>query len=202
MPDPALRRRAVYRPWRWAFVVYAIVLTLGTHWPQLQIPDAAPATDKSIHFFAFGGLTVLLWLTGWFRSRWIAVFIALLWSIADEVSQGIPGLNRWVTVEDASSNALGVVVAGTWLWAMRPVGVEGTRLRFAIHYYIVQDIFARASTWGFIIGTFMVLALPVAALWPLADAATTRRMSLIRSCEPPAASLPRRTPARATLTRT
>ena len=68
----ARRRRRVLRPWRWAFVVYGVVLTVATHWPRLELGPEVPASDKVLHLVAFAVLTVLLWRTGWPARAWHA----------------------------------------------------------------------------------------------------------------------------------
>jgi VanZ family protein len=132
-----------------AFVLYAFALTLGTHWPRLELPPTVPATDKSIHLIAFGGLTFLLWKTRWLSALWMVAMIALAWSALDEITQGLPGLNRTVTRYDFFANALGIVVAMAWIWALRTRGVAGgvNRLRLARFHYIVEEMFADRRAW-------------------------------------------------------
>ena len=115
-----VRRTRVAWPWRCVLLVYAVALTTATHWPQLKLRPDAPASDKLIHLLAFGGLTFLLWQTRWFRRRWTVVVIALVWSLLDELTQGL--MQRVVSGYDMVANVLGVLVAGAWLWALAPVG--------------------------------------------------------------------------------
>jgi hypothetical protein len=98
----SLRRR------RWLFVVYALALTIGTHWPKLQIDSPLPNTDKVIHFLAFGGLAFLLWRSRWLHSLPMLLLIMLPWIALDEWSQGIPGLNRNPSMLDFVAGAAGV----------------------------------------------------------------------------------------------
>jgi len=90
--------------WRIAFVLYALALTVGTHWPNLTLSPEVPVSDKSIHFTAFGTLTILLWLTRWIRSRIVTGVIVMVWAAVDEVSQGLPGVHRTVSIYDLLAN--------------------------------------------------------------------------------------------------
>ena len=46
--------------WRSAFVIYALLLTIATHWPSLQLgTEESPWPDKLLHMLAFGGLAFL-----------------------------------------------------------------------------------------------------------------------------------------------
>lgn len=93
------------------FVLYALALTTGTHWPRLELPPESPASDKTIHVVAFCGLTLLLWRTGWISRAWLIAAVALVWSALDEVSQGLPGLYRTVSIKDLIANIAGVFAA-------------------------------------------------------------------------------------------
>ena len=101
------------------FVAYALLLTTATHWPRLELPPFSPIGDKTTHFLAFALLTALLWRTRWIRHRIALTVVALAWSVLDELAQGVPGVNRYVTAPDLIANALGVVSMGLWLWALR-----------------------------------------------------------------------------------
>ncbi|MHC5113139.1 MAG: hypothetical protein ACYTGP_01765 [Planctomycetota bacterium] len=118
-PEPRIEPRALRRR-RIVFVVYALALTTATHWPRLELPPFSPVGDKTIHFLAFAVLAALLWRTRWIRHRFALTAIALAWAVLDELAQGLPGVNRYVTAPDLVSNALGVISAALWLWAWRP----------------------------------------------------------------------------------
>ena len=124
MIDPSLRagrRSRVLRSRRLALLLYALLLTVATHWPRLALSPEIPASDKTIHLIAFGILTILLWRSGLFGPRWLVAIIALAWAGIDEVSQGIPVLHRSVSWHDWIANACGVTCAMAIIWAMRPM---------------------------------------------------------------------------------
>jgi hypothetical protein len=111
MNPPAARSSARTGLWRAAFVIYAMALTTGTHWPKLQVHSPVPSSDKIIHFLAFGGLTVLLWQTRWIRSLWLLLIVAAVWTALDEWSQNIPVLKRTATPIDVLAGVAGVLAA-------------------------------------------------------------------------------------------
>lgn len=152
-------QKQVRRWWRAAFVLYAVVLTTATHWPQLELPAAGP-DDKTIHVAAFAVFTFLLWQTRWISRRWVTVVVALAWSLLDELGQAIPILNRWCTVPDMVANALGVSIMGMWLWACAPIGHLANRTRIQRHRYLFEQIFARLPTWLYVGGITAMVAVP------------------------------------------
>lgn len=167
MPPPApqtdadpisARLRRIRRPWRAACVLWAIGLFISTHWPALQLPAKSPASDKELHAAAFGVLTLLLWHARWINWLWLTGVIALGWSIFDEWSQGLPGLNRWVTLEDAIANASGVLIVICVVAALRPVGGPANRLRLARQQFVWQEVFAGARrTWAPLVMTAAIV---------------------------------------------
>ena len=170
MSEANARFRRVSRPWRIAFVIYALALTVGTHWPALALPPTVPVSDKGLHLLAYAGLAFLLWRTQWIRSRWLVAIIAGLWSVLDEYSQGIPDLNRHVTWEDGLSNLLGVLLVLIWLWALRPIGGGPNHMRLACLRFAFEEFFSRWRPWliGFLVGA--VCAVPVVLVWGRFDA--------------------------------
>lgn len=166
-PEIAARQRRITLTWRIAFVAYIVALTLGTHWPRLELPRTVPATDKTIHLLAFAGLTILLWQTRWITRLWLAALIVLCWSIIDELTQGLPGLNRTVTRHDFIANALGVMVAAAWIWALRTRGVVGgmNRVRMARFNYVVEEMFADWRAWRAGAVGAIVAGVPLALYW-------------------------------------
>lgn len=99
------------RWWRGAFILYAIALTVATHWPRLTIGPEIPATDKEIHTAAFALATFLLWMTRWQRRMWMVMLIALAWAGLDELTQAIPIIQRTCSWLDFLADAIGVALA-------------------------------------------------------------------------------------------
>jgi hypothetical protein len=139
--------RRVAWPWRVVFVVYAIALTLGTHWPELRI-TAGPASDKVIHLLAFAGFTILLWCTRWLPATWMVAVVAAAFAALDELTQGLAVLNRWVSWEDLAVNELGVGVALAWIWASGLVGGPANRMRLAYRMFGWAELFLGPSFWA------------------------------------------------------
>ncbi len=129
------------RPWRLVFILYTAALTTGTHWPQLSLGPQMPTNDKMIHMVGFGGLAWLLWRTGWIRRRWVVALIALAWAGLDEFGQGLPGLGRTVSPDDMIANALGVLLAAAWMWALAPCGGSINRRRLALEAWAFDAAF-------------------------------------------------------------
>jgi len=140
--------RRVTRPWRVAFVVYALALTVATHWPALALGDETqPAPDKLLHMLVFGGLALLLWRTRWVKPTWLLVGLVLIWAAADELTQGIPVLRRSVTWQDMVAGQLAVILVGAWVWALGPLGGAPSRWRLAFQSFVVADLCAKLRTW-------------------------------------------------------
>jgi hypothetical protein len=140
--------RRVARPWRAAFVLYALMLTVATHWPSVALgTEEQPAPDKFLHMLVFGGLVILLWRTGWLKAPWQAVVIVLLWAVVDELSQGLPVLDRSFSWQDVVAGQLGAILVAVGFCALAPVGGRTNRTRIAYRAFIITDLFARARTW-------------------------------------------------------
>lgn len=99
-----------------ALVAYWIALFAATHYPSVPMPRRVEHGDKLIHFFAFGGLALLLWLvlatrglTA--RSVWLATAILVPYATVDEFTQQYVG--RYSDVADwlANLGGIGVVLA-------------------------------------------------------------------------------------------
>ncbi len=108
--------RSARWPIRLAFILYALTLATGTHWPGLviRVPSFNYA-DKVVHFTAFLLWTVLLGLTGWCRVKgsprrqlFAIGLIAGLYAAVDELTQGLPGVMRTVSASDLAANWLGI----------------------------------------------------------------------------------------------
>ena len=164
-PEIAHARRAV-RSWRAAFLAYVIGLETATHWPRLDLGESGPS-DKTIHLVAFGMLTALLWRAHWLGRLGAVVFIALIWSAYNEISQGMLPIGRTSAWQDFFANVLGVALAGAWIWALKPVGGAGNRLRLARQRYVIDEIFADWTAWAILVGVTVGCAVPLVLLWPL-----------------------------------
>ncbi|HRP63288.1 MAG TPA: VanZ family protein, partial [Phycisphaerales bacterium] len=147
--DPArARQRRIARPWRVLFIVYAAAMTTGTHWPRLDLSvGEIRAPDKILHMLAFGGLAFLLSRTRWVRSRWMLLFIMLVWAMLDEITQAIPILGRTFSWLDVSAGAMGIALVTLWLWVLGPVGGELNRRRQQFAEYVLDEMALRPVVW-------------------------------------------------------
>ncbi|MHC4810980.1 MAG: VanZ family protein, partial [Planctomycetota bacterium] len=145
VPPEADRR--LQRSWRRASIAYALLLTTGTHWPNLRFGEEMPASDKTVHLLAFAGLTVLVARTGWVGSPWRAGLAVGLWSILDELTQALPGLGRDVGLPDMVANLLGCLLAAAWLGAIGPAGGPPARWRHAMLRATLDRVLAKAWPW-------------------------------------------------------
>ncbi len=140
-PQTKMWMRRVSKPWRLVFVVYALALTLATHWPSLDLgTEAQPAPDKILHMLAFGGFALLLWRTRWLGAAWMVCFVALVWAALDEVTQALPILQRSFSWQDMFASGLGVLLAIAWIWALGPIGGPANRARLSFMAYIADEV--------------------------------------------------------------
>jgi hypothetical protein len=140
--------RRVARPWRVAFVVYALALTVASHWPALALgTEQQPAPDKLLHMLVFGGLAALLWRTRWLSAPWQVIVVGLAWAALDEITQGIPILDRMFSWQDMLAGQLAVILVGAWLWALGPLGGAPSRSRLAFQSFVMADLCAKLRTW-------------------------------------------------------
>jgi ribosomal protein L37AE/L43A len=166
--------------WRILFIIYAVALTVSTHWPRLKLGaggDASP--DKVLHFASFGALTFILWQARWIRSKWLLVAVALAWATLDELSQSIAFVERIASWHDWIASAAGVLTVGAWLWALSPVGARLNRLRLKRSQLASDRVLARVSSLAWIAigggggiagGAMVVLLVSVIGEEPQADA--------------------------------
>lgn len=102
---------------RLAFCLYAPALFTATHWPGLRVEGPIPRTDLLAHLGAFGLWGLLFIACGFFgpalsaRNIDLSGLVGVVYAAIDEALQGIPGLNRFVSVQDWLANALGIVGA-------------------------------------------------------------------------------------------
>lgn len=102
---------------RVAFTLYAALLLVATHWPQVRIQGPIPRPDLVIHFTAFGLWCVLFNLArpfGWPvrdpRSQIACAAVALSYAIVDEGTQAIHIFGRVFDITDMLANAIGVLL--------------------------------------------------------------------------------------------
>lgn len=110
------------RPWRAAFIIYALILVVATHWPKLEVTGPVERSDLWVHAGAFGLWTVLIFASGLLgpRAAWRSValtsIVSLAWAGIDEWSQQF--FQRVTAADDFAANALGVwlgsVIAAVW----------------------------------------------------------------------------------------
>ena len=102
-----------------AAAFYWVALYVGTHIPNPKVLDALHVSDKVLHFSAYFGLYLVLairnrishgaWPT--VRQTVILAAITSLYSAFDEITQGIPIINRHPDVMDAVADCTGVLTA-------------------------------------------------------------------------------------------
>ena len=148
--DPRSRIvRRVERIWRVLFILYALAMTTGTHWPALAI-GTSPGPDKLIHVIAFGMLGFLLLQTGWFRRLGVATAVLFAWAALDEASQGIPIFRRDPSWHDLLANFTGVLMVVVGASALRPLGGPANRARLAVSRLATLCVFARPHNWAIV----------------------------------------------------
>lgn len=160
--DP-LRSRRLERVAGWLLWVYWPLLAVMTHFPNLHVPGPPPhpleevlMVDKFAHAIAFGGLMLLVLLSGvggrkqaWSMRCAVSLVICMIYATADELSQEwIDG--RTVSVADLVTNYSAVL--GVYLVARQPRFREQRRVsRLLLWPMILLTpvlIFALASTWA------------------------------------------------------
>lgn len=111
--------------------LYWPLLAIGTHWPNLQLPQAPPhplasvlQIDKFAHAIGFTGLTALVLFSSlsgrrraWAQRCLNAFAICMAYALADELSQGLMS-GRVVSFADMVTNATAVL--GVYLVARQP----------------------------------------------------------------------------------
>lgn len=160
------------RPRRVAFMLYAIALIVGTHWPALDMsPDpSAPAADKLIHFYAYLGATILLWWSGWVRRGAVLAAIVAIWVVIDEVSQMLPFLERTFAPLDVIASLVGIAVGMAWGYAFRPLGGEHNRMRLRGQQFVLDHLFTKPVSWLLLIVAAAPCAWALIRIWPFVEA--------------------------------
>jgi len=104
--------------WRWAAVVYAILVVVVSSWPGIKLPNIGEGDlDKLLHLLQYAVLGFLS-ARGWGPQRrdggsgmatWLPALILLVFAAADEFHQKwIPG--RLAEVGDWVADALGIAI--------------------------------------------------------------------------------------------
>lgn len=108
--------------WRWIALLYFVALTTGTHWPKLRVGAPGPIPlDKILHTVAFCGLSGLLMLTRLLDRRSVRAFVprniwrctglTLALAAIDEITQAIPGEDRFPGWDDYAADVVGITIA-------------------------------------------------------------------------------------------
>lgn len=167
LSDPAaIRRDGAAWPWRIAFLLFAVLLLIATHWPGSGQPaDALLSPDKLMHFLCFGAFTFLLWMTGWFRRFWSVTLLSMVFTILDELSQGFFSAHRDTSGIDIATGLLGVFAASAWMTTFWPTEHFVTRQQERRIVWILDELLARPANW-FLLGAaftvpMLLLFLPI-----------------------------------------
>jgi VanZ family protein len=102
-----------------AAAIYWLALYVGTHIPNPDMLIGAHVSDKVLHFGAYFGLYLVLAVRirilreAWPTVRQTIILAAMtsLYSAFDEITQGIPIINRHPDIMDAVADCGGVVAA-------------------------------------------------------------------------------------------
>ncbi len=102
-----------------AAAFYWLALYIGTHIPNPDVLIGTHVSDKVLHFSAYFGLYLVLacririlddnWPT--MRQTIILAAMTSLYSAFDEITQGIPVINRYPDIMDAVADCAGVAAA-------------------------------------------------------------------------------------------
>lgn len=115
------RAKLIFRAW---FTLHTIALIALLHLPLPELPEVVDRPDWLAHGIAFGGLTLLLALTGWTGNLGSTIAIVRTALIAApaaailESTQSLPGINRFSTPGDLLANAIGVTLGLIAAWIL------------------------------------------------------------------------------------
>ena len=156
------------RPWRYLFVGYLLLLTIGTHLPNPELgPPGGPAPpDKLFHLFAFMGLTILLWRSRLLPLTWLVPTVIAIWVPIDEWTQGMTSPSRTVAMSDLIAGWMGVMAAGCTILALSPIGpypYRAGRRRFL--YLLDRAMMDVRKSWLMIASPFVVVFLGFFIPW-------------------------------------
>lgn len=121
---------------RASFVVFALVLVTLTHWPNLELDiEVIKRPDLVAHFGAFGLWTLLLISASFFgpvlstRNITVCTVIGAVYAPLDELTQGLPGVNRHVSAYDLLANLGGVAGAALFMLLIARIRQRGAARR-------------------------------------------------------------------------
>ncbi len=156
--------------WRTAFVVYALLLNIGTYWPRLELGTTeSPWPDKLLHMLAFGGLAFLFIQTRWIKKLYLCAIIAAAWTLFAEFSQSLPILGRESSWADALSGVMGVCIVIAWMWALGSIGGFANRLRLKQQRFLLLQLLMQTKNIIVLIASALVgaaiISMPVGLAW-------------------------------------
>lgn len=101
--------------WRVVFFVYASLLFVGTHWPNLKVETPLiERPDLLAHLVVFALWSVLCWLSGLCgpalqsSTALRAGVLSLIYAAIDEGLQALPFVQRNASWDDLAADCLGV----------------------------------------------------------------------------------------------
>ncbi len=116
--------------WRWSGVALAIywpALALATHWPRLDLPNPSVGLvglDKLLHVVSFALLALLLAYVAMAARPtrrksgvWMALCIATVYAIADEMTQHV--FERTTSWNDLVADLIGIAGTGIVIWRLQ-----------------------------------------------------------------------------------
>lgn len=128
-----------------AAACYWLALYVGTHIPNPDMLIGDHVSDKVLHFSAYFGLYFVLaarirllheaWPT--MRQTIILAAMTSLYSAFDEITQGIPIINRYPDIMDAVADCVGVLAA---IFFVGIVDWSENRIRAASHVADSTDL--------------------------------------------------------------
>ncbi|MBC8202607.1 MAG: VanZ family protein [Planctomycetes bacterium] len=103
--------------WKIVFCLWFVVVTIATHTPAMQESETPTfiSPDKLFHFVSFGVLAMTFWSTGWIKDKRKVLWLFILWSVVDELTQALLPLGRPFSVADLIASVLGIVAAASWM---------------------------------------------------------------------------------------
>lgn len=140
-------RASALRYIRVAAIAYLLLIIVGTHWPRLDLSMGMPASDKLMHFIAFGLAVIAFWMACWFTRVWSLFLAGSAFVVLDEISQGLFAYGRHFSVADVIAGLLGVIVAVAVVYACAPVGGPLARRTRERWVDTAASLLARPGPW-------------------------------------------------------